>query len=169
MGKFDKMTDTEIYRFLLSETPSKHDLKKIEKPIELMSSDRKYSWACSMLLAFYKSEEQKAFDCIRVAEKRGLLNAEMIAALSLPWVFNGFEKTFSYTGRLFAGIFVARAYENGWGVDRDHARAVEIAKNFINTPESDPLYKHVQELLAGIGVEGYQVLRASNLQTILSF
>lgn len=157
MGKFDKMTDAEIYRFLLSETPSKHDLKKIEKPIELMSSDGKYSWACSMLLAFYKSEEQKAFDCIRVAEKRGLLNAEMIAALSLPWVFNGFEKTFSYTGRLFAGIFVARAYENGWGVDRDHAKAVEIAKNFINTPESDPLYKHVQELLAGIGVEGEPV------------
>lgn len=74
-----------------------------------------YEDACQMLLSF----EQKYGMCDELTE-----------ILSSPVVFKQIE-LWGSMGWPVGMIFLARAYQNGWGTEKNHERAVELAKTLV--------------------------------------
>ena len=78
---------------------------------------------------------------------------------SLFLVFKFYYETAGLTS---IALYLARAYQNSWGVKRDLEKAYELAQKAATMNKDDPLYENSAEVLNSISLE-FSLLTEENL------
>lgn len=133
MGLFGKKVDyDELYRKLSTEKMTGRELKKAEKLLDKLedSGDRRGILWRPLISIQWKCADNASYYFSKAESKLGLCE-EYIHIRSLPIVVNLFIEEYEYTPKpgdvifsdvyrphLRVVVFVARAYEHGWGVKK---------------------------------------------------
>lgn len=152
MGLFNKKVDyDELYRKLSTEKMTVREREKAEKLLDKLeySGDRRGILWMPLICVQWKNTFNASY-CFSKAESKLGLCEEYIRIRSLPIVVNLFieeyEEYIPKPGGLRYSkgcillpetlVFVARAYEHGWGVEKNHEKAVEIIRETENYPKA---------------------------------
>lgn len=150
MGLFGKKVDyDELYRKLSTEKMTGRELKKAEKLLDKLeySGDRRGILWRPLISIQWKCADNASYYFSKAESKLGLCE-EYIHIRSLPIVVNLLIEEYEYTPKpgdvifsdvyrphLRVVVFVARAYEHGWGVEKNHEKAVEIIRETESYPK----------------------------------
>lgn len=150
MGLFGKKVDyDELYRKLSTEKMTGRELKKAEKLLDKLeySGDRRGILWRPLISVQWKCADNASYYFSKAESKLGLCE-EYIHIRSLPIVVNLLIEEYEYTPKpgdvifsdvyrphLRVVVFVARAYEHGWGVEKNHEKAVEIIRETESYPK----------------------------------
>lgn len=152
MGLFGKKVDyDELYRKLSTEKMTVREREKAGKILDKLeySGDRRGILWRPLICVQWKNTFNASYYFSKAESKLGLCE-EYIRIRSLPIVVNLFieeyEKYIPNAGGLRYSkgcillsetlVFVARAYEHGWGVKKNHEKAVEIIRETENYPKA---------------------------------
>lgn len=155
MGLFGKKVDyDELYRKLSTEKMTGRELKKAEKLLDKLedSGDRRGILWRPLISIQWKCADNASYYFSKAESKLGLCE-EYIHIRSLPIVVNLFIEEYEYTPKpgdvifsdvyrphLRVVVFVARAYEHGWGVEKNHEKAVEIIRETESYPKDGTFF-----------------------------
>lgn len=170
MGLFGKKVDyDELYRKLSTEKMTGRELKKAEKLLDKLeySGDRRGILWRPLISIQWKCADNASYYFSKAESKLGLCE-EYIHIRSLPIVVNLLIEEYEYTPKpgdvifsdvyrphLRVVVFVARAYEHGWGVEKNHEKAVEIIRETESYPKdgtfsvNSDLIKNVYKEITG--------------------
>lgn len=126
MGLFDKTDYDELYRMLNTENMQDKDRKKAKKDIEKLQKrgDRRgYLWA-PLLSAQYKDAYYMYANLEELKAKCG--EEDYIRVLGESVIINALKEVYEKYASTKGAVLLTLAYENGWGVEKDHNKAVEI-------------------------------------------
>lgn len=157
MGLFKKTDYDELYRRLTGEELTFNDKKKIGKEIEKLKKNgdkRGYLWA-PLLSAQYKDGYYIYTRLDELKSKYG--EADYISVLSEGVVIGALKEIYEKYTNPRGTVLLALAYENGWGVERGHDKAVEIigameaydVKNYADIKESKDIIATVFKQITG--------------------
>lgn len=153
MGMFTRkdIDYDELYRKLSTEKMTVREREKAEKLLDKLEyyGDRRGILWMPLICVQWKNTFNASYRFSKAESKLGLCE-EYIRIRSLPIVVNLFieeyEKYIPEPGGLRYSkgcillpetlVFVARAYEHGWGVEKNHEKAVEIIRETENYPKA---------------------------------
>ena len=131
MGLFSKKVDyDELYRKLSTEKMTSEEARKAEKELKKLAKSgdkRGVIWRplTSVQIQSVGSVNWATSEFEEAEHKYGICE-EYVRVRSLPIVFNLFNESYKKYNDPKGAVFVARAYEHGWGVEKNHEKAVEI-------------------------------------------
>ncbi|MGN1444412.1 MAG: hypothetical protein ACI4XE_11250, partial [Acutalibacteraceae bacterium] len=140
MGLFSKKVDyDELYRKLSSEKMTPEEARKAEKELKKLAKSgdkRGVIWRplTSVQIQSVGSVNWATSEFEEAEHKYGICE-EYVRVRSLPIVFNLFNESYEKYNDPKGAVFVARAYEHGWGVEKNHGKAVEIIRETENYPK----------------------------------
>ena len=140
MGLFSKKVDyDELYRKLSSEKMTPEETRKAEKELKKLAKSgdkRGVIWRplTSVQIQSVGSVNWATSEFEEAEHKYGICE-EYVRVRSLPIVFNLFNESYEKYNDPKGAVFVARAYEHGWGVEKNHGKAVEIIRETENYPK----------------------------------
>lgn len=140
MGLFSKKVDyDELYRKLSSEKMTPEEARKAEKELKKLAKSgdkRGVIWRplTSVQIQSVGSVNWATSEFEEAEHKYGICE-EYVRVRSLPIVFNLFKESYEKYNDPKGAVFVARAYEHGWGVEKNHGKAVEIIRETENYPK----------------------------------
>ena len=146
MGLFGKKVDyDELYRKLSTEKMTVREREKAVKLLDKLedSGDRRGILWRPLICVQWKNTFNASYFFSKAESKLGLCE-EYIHIRSLPIVFNLFNESYEKYNDPESAVFVARAYEHGWGVEKNHEKAVEIIRETEKYPkrEYECYYEH---------------------------
>lgn len=134
MGLFEKVDYDEIFTKLSSKNMTSRELRKAEKALDkLVESGDKRGILWRPLISIRRDSDTASHD-FSVAERECGICEEYVRVRSLPFVFGLFSYWYDRNHDPISTVFVARAYENGWGVEKDHEKALEIIQTLTENP-----------------------------------
>ena len=140
MGLFSKKVDyDELYRKLSTEKMTPDEARKAEKELKKLAKSgdkRGVIWRplTSVQIQSVGSVNMATSEFEEAEHKYGICE-EYVRVRSLPIVFNLFNESYVKYNDPKGAVFVARAYEHGWGVEKNHGKAVEIIRETENYPK----------------------------------
>ena len=140
MGLFGKKVDyDELYRKLSSEKMAPEEARKAEKELKKLAKSgdkRGVIWRplTSVQIQSVGSVNWATSKFEEAEHKYGICE-EYVRVRSLPIVFNLFNESYEKYNDPKGAVFVARAYEHGWGVEKNHGKAVEIIRETESYPK----------------------------------
>ena len=138
MGLFSKKVDyDELYRKLSSENMTVREREKAVKLLDKLedSGDRRGILWRPLICVQWKNTFNASYYFSKAESKLGLCE-EYIHIRSLPIVLNLFNESYEKYNDPESAVFVARAYEHGWGVEKNHEKAVEIIRETEKYPKA---------------------------------
>lgn len=138
MGLFNKKVDyDELYRKLSTEKMTVSEREKASKLLDKLeySGDRRGILWRPLICVQWKITSNASYFFSKAESKLGLCE-EYIHIRSLPIVFNLFNESYEKYNDPESAVFVARAYEHGWGVEKNHEKAVEIIRETEQYPKA---------------------------------
>ena len=145
MGLFSKKVDyDELYRKLSSEKMAPEEARKAEKELKKLAKSgdkRGVIWRplTSVQIQSVGSVNWATSEFEEAEHKYGICE-EYVRVRSLPIVFNLFNESYEKYNDPKGAVFVARAYEHGWGVEKNHGKAVEIIRETENYPKDGTFF-----------------------------
>lgn len=145
MGLFSKKVDyDELYRKLSSEKMAPEEARKAEKELKKLAKSgdkRGVIWQplTSVQIQSVGSVNWATSEFEEAEHKYGICE-EYVRVRSLPIVFNLFNESYEKYNDPKGAVFVARAYEHGWGVEKNHGKAVEIIRETENYPKDGTFF-----------------------------
>ena len=137
MGLFEKTDYDELYRKLSSEKMTEKELKKAKKLLEkLRNSDDRRGILWTPLISVQWKNADNAIYRFSLAESKLGLCEDYVCIRSLPIVFNFFKEEYECRPYPQTAVFIARAYEHGWGTEKNHEKAVEIIRKLESYPRN---------------------------------
>ena len=160
---FDRMNLDEAFELLLNRKIVAKELKQAIRVINKLKEDDWRLWF-GRFLVFVRSDAEHsrftdAYICLSVAEE--ILESandptekeKFNTFINNESLFLTFKFYYEATGLLSIALWLARAYQNGWGVKRDMNKAREFAMLLSKMEETYPLYKFAQEVMNNISLE----------------
>lgn len=141
MGLFSKKVDyDELYRKLSTEKMTSEEARKAEKELKKLAKSgdkRGVIWRplTSVQIQSVGSVNWATSEFEEAEHKYGICE-EYVRVRSLPIVFNLFNESYKKYNDPKGAVFVARAYEHGWGVEKNHEKAVEIIRETEKYPKA---------------------------------
>lgn len=141
MGLFSKKVDyDELYRKLSTEKMTSEEARKAEKELKKLAKSgdkRGVIWRplTSVQIQSVGSVNWATSEFEEAEHKYGICD-EYVRVRSLPIVFNLFNESYKKYNDPKGAVFVARAYEHGWGVEKNHEKAVEIIRETEKYPKA---------------------------------
>ena len=141
MGLFSKKVDyDELYRKLSTEKMTSEEARKAEKELKKLAKSgdkRGVIWRplTSVQIQSVGSVNWATSEFEEAEHKYGICE-EYVRVRSLPIVFNLFNESYKKYNDPKGAVFVARAYEHGWGVEKNHEKAVEISRETEKYPKA---------------------------------
>ena len=141
MGLFSKKVDyDELYRKLSTEKMTSEEARKAEKELKKLAKSgdkRGVIWRplTSVQIQSVGSVNWATSEFEEAEHKYGIYE-EYVRVRSLPIVFNLFNESYKKYNDPKGAVFVARAYEHGWGVEKNHEKAVEIIRETEKYPKA---------------------------------
>lgn len=141
MGLFSKKVDyDELYRKLSTEKMTSEEARKAEKELKKLAKSgdkRGVIWRplTSVQIQSVGSVNWATSEFEEAEHKYGICG-EYVRVRSLPIVFNLFNESYKKYNDPKGAVFVARAYEHGWGVEKNHEKAVEIIRETEKYPKA---------------------------------
>ena len=141
MGLFSKKVDyDELYRKLSTEKMTSEEARKAEKELKKLAKSgdkRGVIWRplTSVQIQSVGSVNWATSEFEEAEHKYGICE-EYVRVCSLPIVFNLFNESYKKYNDPKGAVFVARAYEHGWGVEKNHEKAVEIIRETEKYPKA---------------------------------
>lgn len=141
MGLFSKKVDyDELYRKLSTEKMTSEEARKAEKELKKLTKSgdkRGVIWRplTSVQIQSVGSVNWATSEFEEAEHKYGICE-EYVRVRSLPIVFNLFNESYKKYNDPKGAVFVARAYEHGWGVEKNHEKAVEIIRETEKYPKA---------------------------------
>ena len=138
MGLFSKKVDyDDLYRKLSSENMTVREREKAVKLLDKLedSGDRRGILWRPLICVQWKNTFNASYYFSKAESKLGLCE-EYIHIRSLPIVLNLFNESYEKYNDPESAVFVARAYEHGWGVEKNHEKAVEIIRETEKYPKA---------------------------------
>lgn len=141
MGLFSKKVDyDELYRKLSTEKMTSEEARKAEKELKKLAKSgdkRGVIWRplISVQIQSVGSVNWATSEFEEAEHKYGICE-EYVRVRSLPIVFNLFNESYKKYNDPKGAVFVARAYEHGWGVEKNHEKAVEIIRETEKYPKA---------------------------------
>lgn len=138
MGLFSKKVDyDELYRKLSTEKMTVREREKASKLLDKLeySGDRRGILWRPLISVQWKITSNASYFFSKAESKLGLCE-EYIHIRSLPIVFDLFNESYEKYNDPESAVFVARAYEHGWGVEKNHEKAVEIIRETEKYPKA---------------------------------
>ena len=141
MGLFSKKVDyDELYRKLSTEKMTSEEARKAEKELKKLAKSgdkRGVIWRplTSVQIQSVGSVNWATSE-FEEAEHKYRICEEYVSVRSLPIVFNLFNESYKKYNDPKGAVFVARAYEHGWGVEKNHEKAVEIIRETEKYPKA---------------------------------
>ena len=145
MGLFSKKVDyDELYRKLSTEKMTSEEARKAEKELKKLAKSgdkRGVIWRplTSVQIQSVGSVNWATSEFEEAEHKYGICE-EYVRVRSLPIVFNLFNESYKKYNDPKGAVFVARAYEHGWGVEKNHEKAVEIIRETESYPKDGTFF-----------------------------
>ena len=145
MGLFSKKVDyDELYRKLSTEKMTSEEARKAEKELKKLAKSgdkRGVIWRplTSVQIQSVGSVNWATSEFEEAEHKYGICE-EYVRVRSLPIVFNLFNESYKKYNNPKGAVFVARAYEHGWGVEKNHEKAVEIIRETESYPKDGTFF-----------------------------
>ncbi|MDO4830820.1 MAG: hypothetical protein Q4A46_05025 [Clostridia bacterium] len=145
MGLFSKKVDyDELYRKLSTEKMTSEEARKAEKELKKLAKSgdkRGVIWRplTSVQIQSVGSINWATSEFEEAEHKYGICE-EYVRVRSLPIVFNLFNESYKKYNDPKGAVFVARAYEHGWGVEKNHEKAVEIIRETESYPKDGTFF-----------------------------
>ncbi len=177
MGLFSKKVDyDELYRKLSSEKMTPEEARKAEKELKKLAKSgdkRGVIWRplTSVQIQSVGSVNWATSEFEEAEHKYGICE-EYVRVRSLPIVFNLFNESYEKYNDPKGAVFVARAYEHGWGVEKNHGKAVEIIRETENYPKdgtfrlNSDIIKNAYKEIAGAEFPDYESSKQKEKQAI---
>lgn len=160
---FNRMTLDEAFELLLNRKSIAKEFKQAIKVINKLKEDDWRLWF-GRFLVFVRSDAENsrftdAYMCLSVAEE--ILNSadapaekeKFYSMINSESLFLVFKFYYEATGLLSIALWLARAYQNGWGVKKDIDKANKFASIAAKMKETDPLFNSAQEVMNNILLE----------------
>ena len=157
MPLFSKMTLDEAFELLLNRKIIASEFKQASRRIHKLKETDWRIWFGRFLLSVRSDAENDRFTdaymCLSEAErlldeKKDSKEYEKFNSLiDNESLFLVFKFYYEATGISVLALFLARFYQNGWGVKADVSKACEYAKVAVNMRETEPAYLMAQNLL----------------------
>lgn len=163
MPLFNQLSLDETFELLINRKIIAGEFNKASKKINKLKNNDWRLWFGRFLLCIRSDAENyrftDAYICLKEAEN--LLNNEKSLAeyekfhsfITKESLFLIFKFYYDSTGITSIALFLARAYQNGWGVKQDIEKAYEFAQKAAKTKDYDPLYPDAIELLNTLSLQ----------------
>ena len=163
MPLFNRTSLDETFELLINSKILAGEFNKASRKINKLKNKDWRLWFGRFLLCIRSDAENyrftDAYICLKEAEN--LLKNEknpaeyqkfhsLIARESLFLVFKFYYES---TGITSSALFLARAYQNGWGVKQDLEKAYEFAQKAAKAKDYDPLYFDAIDLLSTLSLQ----------------
>lgn len=128
MGLFEKKADyDELYRKLSTEKMTGKELKKAEKAVDkLKEKSDEQNCILKLLINVQRRNFTLAKFYLSITKQKYGISDEYVQVRSLPIVLELFREWYEKYNNPDGAMFVAYAYEHGWGVEKNHEKAVEV-------------------------------------------
>ena len=163
MPIFNRMTLEHAFELLLNRKIIAKEFGQVSRKINKLKNNDWRLWFGRFLLCVRSDAKSHRFTdaYICLAEAENLLNeigsdednekfSSLIDSESLFLVFKFYYEA---TGLTSIALFLARFYQNGWGVKKDIEKACEFAKIAVTMKESEPIFPAATEVLNSILLE----------------
>ena len=163
MPLFNKMTLEHAFERLLNGKIIAKEFKQASKKINTLKKNDWRLWFGRFLL-YVRSDAKShrftdAYICLLEAEDlinelgSPADNEKFLSLINNESLFLVFKFYYEASGLNSLALFLARFYQNGWGVKKDVEKAYKFAKIAIMMPENDPLFPAATEVLNSILLE----------------
>lgn len=163
MPLFNRMTLEEAFELLLNRKIIAHEFNRASKIINKLKNDDWRLWFGRFLLCIRSDAENyrftDAYICLEEAENllKKANDPEQIEEfnflINTESLFLVFKFYYEATGLTSIALYLARAYQNEWGVKRDLEKAYEFAEIAAKMNKAEPIYHNATEVLNSILLE----------------
>lgn len=163
MPLFNRLTLNDAFELLLSRKIVASEFKKASRIINKLKKDDWQLWFGRFLLSVRSDAENHRFTdaYICLDEAENLLNKsnspeekeKFYSLINSESLFLVFKFYYEATGLTSIALYLARAYQNGWGVKRDLAKARAFAEKAAKMKQDSPIYQNATEVFNSILLE----------------
>ena len=161
MSIFNRLSLDEAFELLLNRKIIAHEFKQASRKINKLKKDDWRLWFGRFLLCIRSDAENYRFTdaYICLTETENLLKGnpaeteKFYSLINRESLFLVFKFYYEATGLTSIALFLARSYQNGWGVKRDLVKALNFAEKAVTMKETEPIYQNAVEILNSILLE----------------
>lgn len=161
MSIFNRMSLEDAFELLLNRKIIAHEFKQANQAINKLKNNDWRLWFGRFLLCIRSDAENyrftDAYICLNEAENLLKDSPEekenFYSLINHESLFLVFKFYYEATGLTSIALFLARAYQNGWGVKRDLEKAYKFAEKAATMNPNEPIYQNATEVLNSILLE----------------
>ncbi|MBE6760991.1 MAG: SEL1-like repeat protein [Ruminococcaceae bacterium] len=160
MSLFNRMSLDQAFELLLNRKIIAREFKQANRKINKLKNNDWRLWFGRFLLCIRSDAENYRFTeaYICLAEAEALLkeannpneNEKFYSLINNESLFLVFKFYYETAGLTSLALYLARAYQNGWGVKRDLEKAHKFAQKAVTMNEYEPIYENSVEVLNSI-------------------